>query len=105
MLQLNPETRTSCSELLNHPFFSEDPPISKEEFAKLEDATKRLAVKNMGEVTSNSDVIPDILLIEEINAKYDAELTALNQATTLPNQEESQESELDTDLLLEENDF
>ena len=52
-------------------------PISKEEFAKLEDAIKRLAVKNMGEVTSNSEVIPDILLIEEINAKYDAEIAAL----------------------------
>jgi hypothetical protein len=52
-------------------------PISKEDFIKLEDATKRLSVKNMGEVTSNSEVIPDILLVEEINAKYDAELEAL----------------------------
>ena len=56
-------------------------PISKEEFTKLEYATKRLSVKNMGEVTSNSEVIPDILLIEEINAKYDAELAALEDTT------------------------
>lgn len=54
-------------------------PISKEEFTKFEDAIKRLSVKNMGEVTSNSEVIPDILLIEEINAKYDAKLAALEQ--------------------------
>ena len=54
-------------------------PISKEEFTKLENATKRLSVKSMGEVTSNSEVIPDILLIEEINAKYDAELAALEK--------------------------
>ena len=53
--------------------------ISKEEFTKLEDATKRLSVKGMGEVTSNSEVIPDILLIEEINAKYDAELKAIEE--------------------------
>jgi hypothetical protein len=56
-------------------------PISKEEFTKLEDATKKLSVKNMGEVTSNSEVIPDILLIEEINAKYDAELKTLEETS------------------------
>jgi hypothetical protein len=58
-------------------------PISKEEFTKFEDAIKRLSVKNMGEVTSNSEVIPDILLIEEINAEYDAELKALEQQESI----------------------
>lgn len=57
-------------------------PISEEEFAKFEDAIKRLSVKDMGEVTSNSEVIPDILLIEEINAKYNEKLKALEQKST-----------------------
>lgn len=39
---------------------------------------------------------------KEINTKYDAELAALNQAETLQTEEET---ELDTDLLLEENDL
>jgi hypothetical protein len=73
--------------------------ISKEDFIKLEDATKRLSVKNMGEVTSNSEVIPDILLVEEINAKYDSELQALeSKQTPLPTTEESKQ----IDLILED---
>ena len=66
-------------------------PISKEDFTKLEDAVKRLSVKNMGEVTSNSEVIPDILLIEEINAKYDAELAALESEETIPISKQTKE--------------
>ncbi|HPF82785.1 MAG TPA: hypothetical protein PLV83_01250, partial [Bacilli bacterium] len=68
-------------------------PISKEEFTKLEDATKRLSVKSMGEVTSNSEVIPDILLIEEINAKYDAELKVLETSEI-----QEKETPLNSDL-------
>lgn len=67
-------------------------PISKEEFTKFEDAVKKLSVKNIGEVTSNSEVIPDILLIEEINAKYDAELESLNNQIT-PEQQVEQEKQ------------
>jgi len=68
-------------------------PISKEEFTKLEDATKRLSVKSMGEVTSNSEVIPDILLIEEINAKYDTELKVLETSEI-----QEKETPLNSDL-------
>lgn len=68
-------------------------PISKEEFTKLEDAIKRLSVKNMGEAASNSEVIPDILLIEEINAKYNAELANLNNQITPQQKQQAQQQE------------
>lgn len=32
MLQLNPNSRSTCSELLNHPFFNEEPLMTNEEF-------------------------------------------------------------------------
>lgn len=73
-------------------------PISKEEFTKLEDATKRLSVKDIGEVTSNSEVIPDILLIEEINAKYDAELAALEQEFASKNADDVLDTVDETDV-------
>jgi predicted NAD-dependent protein-ADP-ribosyltransferase YbiA (DUF1768 family) len=43
-------------------------PISEQEFNDLNDAVKRLSVKNMGEVTSNKEIIPDILIVEKFVA-------------------------------------
>jgi hypothetical protein len=69
-------------------------PISKEDFIKFEDVVKKLAVKNMGEVTSNSEVTPWILLAEELTAKLTAKLTALEATTT--DIEKRSQSSIDT---------
>ena len=52
-------------------------PLSEEEFNVFNDAVKKVAVKDMNEATSNSEIIPAILLIEETLSKYDAEIAAL----------------------------
>ena len=57
-------------------------PISNEDFNNLNDAVKRLGVRQ-SEVTSNEELANDIEIVDKINAKYDAELAALdNKGTT-----------------------
>ena len=59
MLTLNPNNRISCSELLLHPYFSENPVMSSEQFSQFINETHEFHVRKTQQQQNKEQLIAE----------------------------------------------